>query len=52
MQRWTLKTLTYEGCTVTVHRPELTATERAKRERTLQDAISLTLRGYIERKGK
>lgn len=48
MAEWTqTKTLQHGNCTITIHRPVLTAQERAKRERQVQDVLRRELRNYI-----
>ena len=53
MAEWTqTKTLQYGNCTITIHRPVLTAPERAKRERQVQDVLRRELRNYIFKEEK
>lgn len=48
MPEWTqTKTLQHGNCTIVIHRPVLTAPERAKRERQVQDILRRELRNYI-----
>lgn len=52
MTQWeeTTQTIRYGNCTITVHRPVLTPSEKKKRERQVQDALGSVMREYIHRK--
>jgi hypothetical protein len=43
-------TLQYGNVTIIIHRPELTESERVKRERQVQGALSGVMREYYKRK--
>lgn len=45
------KTIQCGNCTVHIHRPELTAEERQKREKRAMTAVSSAMRPYLQRKG-
>ncbi len=44
------KTIKSGNCTIIIHRPLLTKEETVKRERQVQDALAVTMRGYIVQK--
>ena len=53
MSNWTTsKTIRHGSCTVILHRPELTQTERAKRERAAKETLERVMREYLNRKEK
>lgn len=45
-----IKTIQHGSCTIVIHRPELTATERAKREHQAKETLERVLREYIHNK--
>lgn len=50
MNKGTTKTIKHGSCTIIVHRPELTRTEKAKRERAAQETLESVMREYLRRK--
>lgn len=46
---YTTKTLQHGACTINIHRPELTPTERAQREQTAKDNLERVMRDYTHR---
>lgn len=51
MSNWTpSKTIRHGSCTVIIHRPELTHTERAKREQAAKETLERVMREYLNRK--
>lgn len=43
------KTIQHGNVTIRVHRPELTAQERAKVEQQVMDVLAREMRGYLKR---
>lgn len=43
------KTIRHGAATIRIHRPDLDATERAKREQEIREALEHVLRDYIKR---
>lgn len=51
MSNWTPSTTIRHGsCTIIMHRPELTRTERAERERAARETLERVMRDYFTRK--
>lgn len=51
MSEWTqTKTIQHGACTIVIHRPVLTDTERVKRERQVQSTLERVMREYIHNK--
>lgn len=50
MEHQTTRTLKHGSATIIVHRPELSDSERAKRERRVRDVLGVTMRDYFKRK--
>ena len=51
MDKWVeTQSIKYGNCTITVHRPVLTPSEKAKRERQVQDVVGRVMREYVHRK--
>lgn len=46
------KTITHGACTVNIHRPELTAAERSRREQATKDTLERVLSAYTSRKNR
>ena len=44
------KTIRHGACTIVIHRPELTAAERAMREQATRDTLAHVMHSYITRK--
>ena len=44
------KTIRHGSCTVIIHRPELTRTERAERERAAKETLERVMRDYLNEK--
>lgn len=44
------KTLRHGAATIIIHRPQLTDTERAKREKAIKETMARTMKSYATRK--
>ena len=51
-ERATTQTIQHGPCTIIIHRPELTRSEREARERDAQERLERILREYYKRKPK
>ena len=42
--------LEYDGCSIVIHRPQLTAAEREKKENELRKTLALFMESYLKQK--
>lgn len=42
--------LEYNGCTIVIHRPQLTEAERRKREDEVRNTLALFMESYLKQK--